>query len=154
MNKAQIYSPKLLPSSPTAVRCCQRHVTRGQVRQRYTLALPRGCTRFHPRAAQHTRARVQKMHAGTCETNTDALACTHTKTHTHMQSWRFHTQTHIGVLCRSGALPPVQTHTHTHTLSEEARWNRSVGCWPFTLRRLDFSLILLLCLSSSLPSSH
>lgn len=74
------------------------------------------CTRFHPRTAQHTHTctRAKKTHAGTCETNTDALACTHTKTHTHMQGWRFHTQTHIGVLCRSGALPPVQTHTRSH----------------------------------------
>lgn len=116
MNEAQIYWRKLLPNSPTAVRCCQRHVTCGPVRQRYTLALPRGCMRFHPRTAQHTitRAQAQKTHAGTCDTNTDALAHTHTKTHTHMQCWRFHTQTHIGVLCRSGALPPVQTHTHSH----------------------------------------
>ncbi len=65
---------------------------------------------------------------------------------THMQP-RAYIHKHIyGVIPRSGALPLAQTrtHAHTHTLSEEARWNHSVGCWPFTLWRLDFSLFLLL----------
>lgn len=158
MNGAPIYWLKLLPSSPTAVRCCQHHVTCGQVRQRYTLALPRGWTRFHPRTAQHTHTHTlerKKTHAGTCETNTDTLACTHTKnTHTYAELAFPYTNTYRGPLSLWRSPTSSNTHTHTHTPSEEARWNRSVGCWPFTLRRLDFSLILLLRLSSSLPSSH
>lgn len=70
--------------------------------------------------------------------------CTHKNTRA---ASRLHTQTHVGVIFHSGAPPLIQTHTHTYTLSEEARWNHSVGCWPFTLWRLDFSLFVLLRLS-------
>lgn len=43
---------------------------------------------------------------------------------------------------------------HTHMLSKAARWNHSVGCWPFTFWRLDFSLFLLLHRPPSPLSPH
>lgn len=94
----------------------------------------------------------------------DAWTCQQTQTsgrvltqkHTYAAS-SLHTQTHIwGHFSLWHYSTRSDTHTHTHTPSEEARWNHSMGCWPFTLRRTWF-----LTVSSpfpgplsSPPSSH
>lgn len=94
-----------------------------------------------------------------------ALAIKHRQTgmymhkNTHSQPCTYIHKHIYWVRSHAGTLPLLQTHTHklahTHTLSEEARWSHSVGCWPFTLWRLDFSLFLLLhrplFLSSLIP---
>lgn len=94
-----------------------------------------------------------------------ALAIKHRQTgmymhkNTHSQPCTYIHKRIYGVRSHAGTLPLLQTHTHklahTHTLSKEARWSHSVGCWPFTLWRLDFSLFLLLhrplFLSSLIP---
>lgn len=93
------------------------------------------------------------------QSNTDKQACTCTKTHIHSLALTY-TNTYTGssltlALFHSCKHTHTNSHTHTHTLSEEARWSHSVGCWPFTLWRLDFSLFLFLhrplFLSSLIP---
>lgn len=91
------------------------------------------------------------------QSNTDKQACTCTKTHIHSLALTY-TNTYTGsslTLALFHSCKHTYTNSHTHTLSEEARWSHSVGCWPFTLWRLDFSLFLFLhrplFLSSLIP---
>lgn len=91
------------------------------------------------------------------QSNTDKQACTCTKTHIHSLALTY-TNTYTGsslTLALFHSCKHTHTNSHTHTLSEEARWSHSVGCWPFTIWRLDFSLFLFLhrplFLSSLIP---